>query len=95
MALGQATALETYDRKIATNATQNNYQLPEIDSTTVCTFICLKIAKIFLELQPVSDEGIVGTFILTTLSTFRWTYGKRSSLNLPDDFSMAWKALIL
>ena len=62
--------IETYDRKIATGATQNNNQLPEENPTAACTFICLKIPEKSLELQPVSDEEIAGTFILTILATW-------------------------
>ena len=70
LGVSQATALETYDRKIATGATQNNNQLPENDGTAVCRFICLKIPEKSLELLPVSDEEKEDTFILTNLSIF-------------------------
>ena len=86
LALSQTTALEIYDRRIATGATQNNNQLPENDGTAACTFICLKIAEKILELQPVSDEEIAGTFILATLD-------ERCSLNLPDDVLADLKTL--
>ena len=75
----KATALETYDRKIAVGATQNNNQLPENGGTSAI-FICLKIAKKLLELHPVSDEEIAGTFILTTLAPFL------EELNLNDTY---------
>ena len=55
LALSQTTTSETYDRK---------------NVTAAFTLICLKIAEKVLELQPVSDAEIAGTFILTTLSTF-------------------------
>ena len=71
LALSQTTTSETYDRK---------------NVTAAFTLICLKIAEKVLELQPVSDAEIAGTFILTTLSTFHWTYGERCSLNLLDYF---------
>ena len=70
LGVSQATALETYDRKIATGATQNNNQLPENDGTAACRFICLKIPEKSLELLPVSDEEKEDTFILTNLSIF-------------------------
>ena len=62
--LGQAIALETCDRKMATGGTQNNNKPPENDGT----FICLKIPEKSSELQPVSDEEIANN--LRTLSTF-------------------------
>ena len=70
LALSQAAVLEMHYRRIATVATQNNNQLSENDCTAVCTIICLKIAEKYLELQPVSDEELAGTFIWTTLLTF-------------------------
>ena len=70
LGLSQAIALETYHRKIVTGATQNNLQLPENDGAAACTFIYLRIPEKSLELQPVSDEEIAYTFILTTPSTF-------------------------
>ena len=72
LVISQSTALETYDRRIAIVATQSNNQLPE-NVHSSCTFICLKLAEKFLELQPVSkNEEIKDTFILTTFSIFRW-----------------------
>ena len=50
LGLSQATALESYDRKTATGATQNNNQLPGNDGTAACTLICLKIPEKSLEL---------------------------------------------
>ena len=71
LVISQSTALETYDRRIAIVATQNKNQLPESEHSS-CTFICLKLAEKFLELQPVSKiEEIKDTFILTTFSIFR------------------------
>ena len=70
LVLSQAAALEMHDRRIATAAAQNTNQLSENDCTAACTIICLKIAEKYLELQPVSDEELAGTFIWTTLSTF-------------------------
>ena len=71
LVISQSTALETYDRRIAIVATQSNNQLPE-NVHSSCTFICLKLAEKFLELQPVSkNEEIKDTFILTTFSIFR------------------------
>ena len=72
LVISQSTALETYDRRIAIVATQSKNQLPENEHSS-CTFICLKLAEKFLELQPVSKiEEIKDTFILTTFSIFRW-----------------------
>ena len=39
LALSQVTALEIYDRRVTTGATQNYNQLPENDSSAACTFM--------------------------------------------------------
>ena len=38
-ALSQATALEIYDGRVTTGATQNYNQLPENDSSAACTLM--------------------------------------------------------
>ena len=85
--------LNTCDRRIAIGATLNNNQLPENGGTAACTFICLKIAKKCLELQPVFDEETAGAFIYTTLSTSRWIYVEQYSLSHSGDFLDELKTL--
>ena len=79
LSLSQATALEQFDQNIAL-CKNNVTELPENDGTSACTFLCLKIAEKFLELQPVSEEEFAGQSIIINFSEKKY-FSKLKLLN--------------